>query len=76
MSKGSAASQDVQESDSDFAELPEYELQQSSDCAYCLRKASNEIMLETKALTVHHLNTTVPRPTLEGLAEFCTMLVG
>ena len=73
MSEGSAVSLDVQESDSDLAELPEYELQQNSDgtSLQVVRKAVQHRMRlswKQRALTVHHFNTTIPRPTLEELA--------
>ena len=67
---------DVQESDSDLAELPEYELEQNSDgtSLQVVRKAVQHRMRlswKQRALTVHHFNTTIPRPTLEELAEWC-----
>ena len=74
MSEGLAVPQDVQESDSDLAELPEYELQHNSEGAAYVRKAVQHRMRfswKQPALTVHHYNTTVPRPTLEELAEWC-----
>lgn len=66
--------QGVQESDSDLAELPEYELQHNSEGSSYVRKAVQHRMRfswKQRALTVHHYNTTVPRPTLEELAEWC-----
>lgn len=66
--------QGVQESDSDLAELPEYELQHNSEGSSYVRKAVQHrirFSWKQRALTVHHYNTTVPRPTLEELAEWC-----